>query len=51
MTDSQKPKILSPEDKQYTVLAGETDPKFALSKAMAAALKASNTAKKIRKPK
>jgi hypothetical protein len=51
MTESQKPKVLSPEEKQYTVLPNETDPKFSPSKAMAAALRTNGMAKKVRKPR
>lgn len=50
MTEQQKPKKLSPQDKQYTVLPNEADPKSSSSKAMATALKANNLAKKARKP-
>jgi len=51
MTEPQKPTSLSPQDKQYTVLHNEADPKFSLSKAMAVAFKTSGMAKKARKPK
>lgn len=51
MTESQKPKILSPQEKRHTVLPNEADPKASLAKAMAAALKASGMAKKAKKPK
>ena len=51
MTEAQKPKILSPQDKQFTVQANEADPKFSSAKAMAAALKANSMAKRARKLK
>ncbi len=51
MTEPQKPKILSPQEKQHTILPNEADPKASLAKAMAAALKASGMARKARKPK
>lgn len=51
MTDTQKPKILTPEEKQFTVLPNEAEPNASLGKAMAAALKAKGTSTKIRKPK
>jgi len=51
MTEPQKPKVLSPQDKQFTVLPNEADPVSSLSKAMAAALKTNDMAKKARKPK
>lgn len=49
--DNQKPKILTPEEKQYTVLPSEAEPNASLGKAMAAALKAKGATQKIRKPK
>ena len=49
MTEHQKPKTLSAEEKQFTVLPNEADPKFSLSKALAAALKAKGMAKKAQK--
>ncbi len=49
--NNQKPKILTPEEKQYTVLPNEAEPNASLAKAMAAALKAKGTAQKIRKPR
>jgi hypothetical protein len=51
MTEPQKLKSLSPQEKQYAVLPNEADPKSSLPKAMAAALKASGMAKKARKSK
>lgn len=51
MTEPQKPKALSPQDKQYTVLPNETDPKASLAKAMSAAMKAKSVTKNIRKPR
>lgn len=51
MTETQKPKILTAEEKQFTVLPNETEPNASLGKAMAAALKASGIAKKARKTK
>lgn len=53
MTDSQKSKPLSPQDKQHSVLPNESDPKHSLGAAMSAALKAKSMAKragKLRQP-
>ncbi len=51
MTNTQAPKNLTAEEKQFTVLPTEAEPKVSLAKAMTAALKAKGAAKKIRKPK
>ena len=48
MNEPQKPKDLSPQDKQFTVLPNEADPKSSLSKAMVAAHKANSMVKKAR---
>lgn len=51
MNEPRKPKELSPQDKQYTVLPNEADPKSSLAKAMSAALKAKGMTKNIRTPR
>ena len=51
MSETQKPKTLSPQDKQFTVLPNEADPKSSSAKAMAAALKANSMTKRARKLK
>ncbi|WP_444936353.1 hypothetical protein ACJJIW_21835 [Microbulbifer sp. JMSA004] len=51
MTDHQKPKTLTPEEKQYTVLPNEAEPNTSMTKAIAAALKAKGKTQKIHKPR
>ena len=51
MIDAQNPKILTAQEKQFTVLPNEAEPNTSLAKAMAAALKAKGTAQKMRKAK
>ncbi|WP_308366590.1 MULTISPECIES: hypothetical protein [unclassified Microbulbifer] len=48
MTEPKKPKTLSQEEKQYTVLPNEVDPRSSPSQAMVAALKAREITRKAR---
>ena len=49
MTDAKKTKILTAEEKQFTVLPSEAEPNTSFAKAIAAALKAKGVARQIGK--